>query len=62
MVKKYYIRRWYTLDKYYDKLYDINKQLEKEPNNKKLIEKKLILLKKIKHFLRYKAGKEDYRS
>ena len=62
MSKKYYIRRWKKLDNYYSKLHKINDELKDKPNDEDLINKKLIILKKIKHFLRYEAGKEDYRS
>lgn len=60
MSKKYYVKRWVKLDKYYDELSKINKQLKKEPDNDELINKKLVILKRIKHFLRYYKNDYEY--
>lgn len=58
--RKYYVKHWVILDKYYDELSEISEMLKKYPNNKELINKKLVILKKIKYFLRYRSKYNNY--
>ncbi len=57
MSKEYYIKRYKPLNKLYKKYHNILIELEKNPNDKKLIKKKIQILKDIKYFLRYEKQK-----
>lgn len=59
MTKKYYVKHWRTLDKYYDELEDNYYKRKKDPENEDLIIERLIILRKIKHFLRYRSKYEQ---
>ena len=56
--KRFYVKHWKTLDKYYDELTENYYLRKKYPNDEELIKKRLIILRKIKHFLRYRSKYE----
>lgn len=60
MSKEYYIKRYKPLNKLYKKYHNILIELEKNPNDKKLIKKKIQILKDIKYFLRYEKQKHKW--
>lgn len=60
MNKKYYVKRWKYLDKKYKELTEINKKINENPNNIDFINQKILILRDIKYFLRYKKHKYKY--
>lgn len=60
MSKEYYIKRYKPLNKLYKKYHNILIELEKNPNDKKLIKEKIQILKDIKYFLRYEKQKHKW--
>lgn len=60
MTRKYYVKHWVILDEYYKILTEIYEKLKKDPENEELINQKLSILRKIKHFLRYRSKYYDY--
>lgn len=60
MSKEYYIKRYKPLNKLYKKYHNILIEIEKNPNDKKLIKEKIQILKDIKYFLRYEKQKHKW--
>lgn len=57
MSKEYYVKRYKPLNKLYKEYHNILLELKKNPNDENLINEKIYILKKIKHFLRYEKQK-----
>lgn len=60
MSKEYYIKRYKPLNNLYKEYHNILLEIKKDPNNEELINKKIKILKKIKHFLRYEKHKHKW--
>lgn len=60
MSKEYYVKRYKPLNELYKKYHNVLLELEKNPNDKKLIKKKIQVLKEIKYFLRYEKDKHKW--
>lgn len=60
MSKEYYVKRYKPLNKLYKEYHNILLELERNPNDEKLINEKIYILKKIKHFLRYEKDKHKW--
>ena len=60
MAKQYYVKHWKTLDSLYKELETVTEIYNEDPTNEHYIMLRMKVIRKIKHFLRYRSKYEDY--